>query len=464
MNDNQIDPLRWPALSYTPKWLVLCTLALCTQIAVAQNAPVSLPTSQSSVPRWKQPPEPPTYATDVDCWVEQLDKSHAKLDDEVTLTVMNPEAYLQWAIAQDSSKSKTRTIGNLVLFLNDRPLPGMYASIVGSPAYVESNVANGNRFQLPQYRLLFHLVRRKESNDAWARLLDRPEWSREVSVSIGFEDLAPVTTNIRTDTSLNAAMSLQIIPIDPWTIAGAIVLIGSLGIFFGLAANTDLIRDTGAPLKPDGRHPFSLSRSQMAFWFYLVYFTYFVIWVITGDKDTIPGSVLGLIGISAATAVGSSLVDSNRRPSVALATSAQSRIFDGTRRSARVSLLQEIQALNTDKSQFDEQIRKAQAPDEIEQLKREKEVRMRSAHDELAYFNKNAFQVFSYDLLTEDGAISFHRYQMVIWTLVLGIIFLKEVYGKLAMPDFSGTLVGLMGVSSGTFVSLRHPVTKPATP
>jgi hypothetical protein len=40
--------------------------------------------------------------------------------------------------------------------------------------------------------------------------------------------------------------------------------------------------------------------------------------------------------------------------------------------------------------------------------------------------------------------------------LTLGIIFLTEVWDKLAMPEFSATLVGLMGISSGTYVALKE--------
>jgi hypothetical protein len=64
---------------------------------------------------------------------------------------------------------------------------------------------------------------------------------------------------------------------------------------------------------------------------------------------------------------------------------------------------------------------------------------------------------FLHDVLNDGGGISFHRFQMFAWTLVLGVIFCASVYRHLAMPDFSATLLGLMGVSSGTYLGFKFP-------
>jgi hypothetical protein len=86
-----------------------------------------------------------------------------------------------------------------------------------------------------------------------------------------------------------------------------------LAIFLYLARWTDIIRDTTAPLRPDKRWPYGLSRAQMAFWFFLVIGAFFFLWVIIGDTDTLNSSVLGLIGISASTALAAAFVDSGKR-------------------------------------------------------------------------------------------------------------------------------------------------------
>ena len=62
-----------------------------------------------------------------------------------------------------------------------------------------------------------------------------------------------------------------------------------------------------------------------------------------------------------------------------------------------------------------------------------------------------------YDLLAENDVITFHRFQIFVWTLVLGIMFVSNVYSELAMPQFSATLLGLLGISAGTYVGFKIP-------
>jgi hypothetical protein len=68
---------------------------------------------------------------------------------------------------------------------------------------------------------------------------------------------------------------------------------------------------------------------------------------------------------------------------------------------------------------------------------------------------------FLNDLLTDGSGMSLYRFQMFIWTLVLGIIFVVSIYQKLDMPEFSTTLLGLMGISSGTFLGAKFPEDRP---
>jgi hypothetical protein len=64
---------------------------------------------------------------------------------------------------------------------------------------------------------------------------------------------------------------------------------------------------------------------------------------------------------------------------------------------------------------------------------------------------------FFADVLSDGSGVSLHRFQMFVWTIVLGIIFCSSVYRRLAMPDFSATLLGLMGISSGTYLGFKFP-------
>jgi hypothetical protein len=70
---------------------------------------------------------------------------------------------------------------------------------------------------------------------------------------------------------------------------------------------------------------------------------------------------------------------------------------------------------------------------------------------------KSGSRGFARDLLWDGGGMSLHRFQIVVWTLVLGAIFAASVYLDLAMPEFSATLLGLMGISSGTYLGFKVP-------
>src|SRR5258706_324505 len=64
---------------------------------------------------------------------------------------------------------------------------------------------------------------------------------------------------------------------------------------------------------------------------------------------------------------------------------------------------------------------------------------------------------FLNDVMSDPTGVSLHRFQMFVWTLVLGVIFIGSVYKNLAMPEFSATLLGLMGISSGTYLGFKVP-------
>ena len=121
------------------------------------------------------------------------------------------------------------------------------------------------------------------------------------------------------------------------------------------------------------------------------------IWLINDELDTITESVLGLIGIGSATAIGAAYIDRG-------------------------------------KATVDAATQKTRG--------------------------------FIRDVLSDaSGNISLHRFQMFAWTIVLGIIFIASVYNDLEMPQFSATLLGLMGISSGTYLGFKVPENSaPATP
>ena len=42
-----------------------------------------------------------------------------------------------------------------------------------------------------------------------------------------------------------------------------------------------------------------------------------------------------------------------------------------------------------------------------------------------------------------------------VWTLIVGVVFAFKVYQDFAMPDLGPTVLGLMGISSATYVGFK---------
>ena len=51
--------------------------------------------------------------------------------------------------------------------------------------------------------------------------------------------------------------------------------------------------------------------------------------------------------------------------------------------------------------------------------------------------------------------MALHRIQMLLWTLTLVGVFVVEVVRRMVFTEFDGTLLGLMGISNGTYLALK---------
>jgi hypothetical protein len=209
----------------------------------------------------------------------------------------------------------------------------------------------------------------------------------------------------------------------PWLVAWTIFFLFVLLIFLFAVRNTPLLREEGLP---GNQAAFSLAKCQMAWWFFLAFASYLLIYMVTWDFDTITAGTLGLIGISAGTALAAAMVDSSKNNQMI----AEQR-----------QLLTEQNAVPAPPAPRDAQIT----------------ARLDAIAKELA---TPTHQNFLSDILTDSDGISFHRFQMLVWTVILGVIFAISVYTDLIMPNFSATLLGLMGISSGTYIGFKFPETK----
>jgi hypothetical protein len=203
----------------------------------------------------------------------------------------------------------------------------------------------------------------------------------------------------------------------------------------------------------------------MAVFFFLIIASFVFLWMTTGALDPLNTSVLALMGISAATAASAAIVDANKEARVENRGNA---LADERRR-----LETELKALDVKKTEADAAIKaagaqvspaqQAQLTETQAEIARRRE-RVSQIDQELAavatLVQPPASEGFLSDILSDENGVSFHRFQIVVWTLVLGVIFVETVYTNLTMPAFDEKLLALMGLSAGTYLGFKFPETK----
>jgi hypothetical protein len=192
---------------------------------------------------------------------------------------------------------------------------------------------------------------------------------------------------------------------------------------------------------------------QAAWWFFLIFASYLLIGMVTGDFATsITGTVLVLLGISAGTAAGSAFVDASK-----------TNVASQAQNAARAAALQaNLQAVEQKVSSLAGEVRTSGDPVKAHELA----VTESERTEKLSRYRKlsNQSESFLLDILSDTNGVNFHRFQMMAWTVVLGIIFGSQVYRDLAMPQFSETLLALMGISAGTYLGLKIPENQSVDP
>ncbi len=346
------------------------------------------------------------------------DLLQAGLGDRLVIAVKNLQSLLE------ASKAGNKPI---VLYMDDIPMKGIPADPI--------NTNTGT--------LTFQLTRCQENSSAWRRLLGRPDqFVRPTSLSVGLDDEYPIP--------VQGSKRFELIIIRPlgfWFCSA--LFVGIIAALLLLARNSGMLRFPGPKLEGGRLRPYSLARAQMAFWFVLVVTSYVLIWCITGVLSSLTESVLALIGIGSATALGAAMVDSSKaaKNNVEILKLNQ-QLNDWNQKVANAST--KLAAVT------DESTRQI-VQNELNQLQASKALVESQIKQKRAEAIGQPSDGFINDILNDQSGISFHRFQMFVWTVVLGIIFIWSVYEKLEMPEFSGTMLALMGISSGTYIGFKFP-------
>ena len=351
-----------------------------------------------------------------------------ELDDIIEVDLENLE---KWAETNDASK--------LVPYINGRAIKGNYPEEI----------------HLERGRLIYHLEITPDNKGVWTDLLGAPTAIRHpVTLSVGLENGSAFDSIHARD---NPVILTVISPV--YGLVALLVISVTLVLLLWLARKTNIIREPGPPPVPGKRRPYNLGRAQMAFWFFLIYASYMSIWLITDALDTITPSLLALMGISAGTALGEALIDNGK---------------DTTR-------INQIQDLTAERGAIEQSISQSQTDldanvvgsttvadqsnrDVLNRQLTDSRTRLGQINQQLRVLDAQQAPTvsagFLRDILSDGSGYSFHRFQIFAWTIVLGIIFLSTVYNNLTMPEFSSTLLGLMGLSAGTYIGFKFPEQK----
>ena len=400
-----------------------------TEKAASNPSNAAAPQNQSEQP--KPAPTPfPLSVKDV-----TVNGESAGLHDTITIIVENLDKEIERQKNQEPPIPLEQQLdpSKYVLFLDDIEMKKLHPTLG------------------PNQELHFQLRRDADTQDAWLNFLGHPSAStRPVTASVGMEGKSPIPGKSFTLRLYNRKLLY----------VASVLFIAALIGFIVAAYYTTIIRDSGPPT-PDGgplKRPFSLGRAQMAWWFFIILGSFLFIALVTWDVNTITSSSLVLMGIGAGTALGAAMVDANKRQNSnsdlntlkpkeaqlnALITDLQSKITD-----AESKLPTEDETLKTNLAAW--KVDKATKEEELRQVKSQ-------LQDAISEQQRPVTAGPILDFLTDANGVAFHRFQILVWTIVLGLFFLYSVWTSLSMPQFSDTLLALMGISAGTYIGFKIP-------
>ncbi|TCT02776.1 hypothetical protein [Paralcaligenes ureilyticus] len=226
-----------------------------------------------------------------------------------------------------------------------------------------------------------------------------------------------------------------------------IVAVVVLAWIIWLAKASALLKDQLIPQIPAHRQTFSLARSQMAFWFLIVLLSFLYLFIKTGSTDVITSQALMLMGLSALTAGGGAVVDSMR-------DTPEDAMNDGLK-ALGLSSYQDVLSLEADIAALTAQGDALSVPGKAKL--NDLVLLLQTYKNRTQPFETNGW--FK-DLTTDIDGTALHRLQAVVWTIVVGSIFIYQVCLTGAMPNLNENLLLLMGISNAGYVGFKSNETQ----
>ena len=344
----------------------------------------------------------------------------------------------------------------------------------------------------PLDRFIMDVGYRTVDDQAWSSLFPNP-WSyasaRKAYIGLGF-------------TGEGESMISSEVTLRPVSGSGMLFILFSLLViasFMIIASRrTNILRDDVPDLPSleilaHYRPTFSLARFQMALWTIAVLTSYAFIWLFLGELNSLNEKVLILMGTGMATVIATRTVDSPDKVKMTAAVLAREQVAAIvtwiTKISAHIAadlqvpvnggLVPNPKAIVTEWTTPDITAILALpfAPPNAVALSSSLNTMTTPVPGALiqpmvatALANANATLAISdralvtslphskgffADILDDGNGVSIHRLQYLLWTLMMVVVFLVNVTTTGKMPEFSVTMLGLMGISSGTYVTIK---------
>ncbi len=364
--------------------------------APAPNVPAAAP--GSNPPQTQEP----------DVSFESVNEPHLRLGDTLKLQVSGATA----AILK-GELAKPEGVQTIKLLLDGVAMAGLARTIVSA--------ADGKS-------LLLQFVLARDANDdanrgAWDALLKKQaHLAMTLPVSLAIGTALPV--GVGPPDRLHFEIAAPVL-------SRAVLVLGML-VFALVFAIMIRWKRARCLLQDAETEEYSLGKAQMVFWGLLVFLAVAAILIITGDLERIPAQTLTLLGISAGTGLGSALMT----------------------RSKRADVEDKIKALAVEQQQLASA--PAAAPPTPGVAAAPAVTRLQAVESEMTRLQTpSASRGFFSDIVSDGKGPSFHRVQVVIWTLLLGGVFVHAVAAAMSMPEFPESLLLLMGISNGTYLGLK---------
>ncbi|RLC83225.1 MAG: hypothetical protein DRI79_14180 [Chloroflexi bacterium] len=213
----------------------------------------------------------------------------------------------------------------------------------------------------------------------------------------------------------------------------------------------------------DGRGKYSLSRLQILLWTALIIGGYFGIAFPKLSFVTIPNEVLGLLGVSLGSTVVSTAIKANQ-----MLTGQTADEEERTRKAAESAQNELLRLLGIEHPEILSSDEKSAllahlSEDELAELNRQVEAKRKPSWMDL----------FSQEQKGREHLIDIGKLQMFTWTVAALVIYGAMLVSKLTLPseqvqeltelpNVTGTILALMGISQAAYLGMKLPKQTPA--